>query len=79
MSLRDRKNASAGLAIAYSLQVMGRLQMTVSCSIETENHMVAVERLKELAEMPQRHDAQRAGAVFFVTLIFPVRVVVRKL
>ena len=52
--LRDNVDAaSAGLAIAYSLQVMGRLQMTVSCSIETENHMVAVERLKELAEMPQ--------------------------
>jgi ABC-type multidrug transport system fused ATPase/permease subunit len=52
--LRDDVDAaSAGLAIAYSLQVMGRLQMTVSCSIETENHMVAVERLRELATMPQ--------------------------
>jgi ATP-binding cassette subfamily C (CFTR/MRP) protein 1 len=48
--------ASAGLAIAYSLQVMGRLQMTVTCSIETENHMVAVERLKELSTMPQEQD-----------------------
>ena len=54
VTLRDTVDAaSAGLAIAYSLQVMGRLQMTVTCSIETENHMVAVERLRELATMPQ--------------------------
>merc|ERR1712100_606128 len=48
--------SAAGLSVAYALQVMGRLQMTVSCSIETENHMVAVERLRELATMPQEQD-----------------------
>ena len=45
--------ASAGLALAYSLQLMGRLQMTVSVSIELENNMISVERLNMLQAIPQ--------------------------
>ena len=54
--------AAAGLAIAYALQIMGRLQMTVTVSIETENHMVAVERLRELGTMPQESDVHTPAA-----------------
>ena len=37
--------------------------MTVTVSIETENHMVAVERLRELGTMPQERDVHTPAAV----------------
>ena len=48
--------ASAGLALAYSLQLMGRLQMSVSVSIELENNMISVERLQMLNKIPQEKE-----------------------
>ena len=59
-TFRDDMSSSAmGLAISYSVQLMGKLQSTVRLSIEMENHMVSVERLERL-ELVQPEEVSAA-------------------
>jgi len=53
MPRRDGHASLIGFALSTALGLMGRLIQTTMASIETENHMTAVERLQHFDTIPQ--------------------------